>query len=205
MRRIEIGWKTPKQTIGNIFLLAQDDRNYICVSDIGKILVYSKEDFTIRFLDPLEEEKQIFGNTELVKQLQVDIYNDRCNFEKSIIELTERVEKLEADNEKFPEIVNRLEMVVGMFGITPTMQGESERVVGNTDIPPRTWTREEIGEALFNYLIGCINEEEYKKYKSVYDEGTQEDVCCFFFELDKIKSNDLTCKEIVEKHSNLTR
>jgi len=99
--------------------LAQDDRNYICVSDIGKILTYSKEDFYIRFLDSPEEVKQIFGNTEQlktevdtlkkkVKELETELdvikssdksWNEMQALKKAI-ESTERASNLNKENSK---------------------------------------------------------------------------------------------------------
>lgn len=94
------------------YYIGESEKSYFCIGDSENCFVYDKKKVKIDFLDSQEEENNKFGNSELV-------------------ELTEKVEKLEGE----------------MTAVLDTLN----RVVGNPDTPQPTFTRDEAKQAFINY------------------------------------------------------
>jgi predicted transcriptional regulator len=203
MRRVEISWKNPEQTIGKIFLLAQDDKQYICVSDIGKILIYSKADFSIRFLDPSELDSSEEENA-ITKKDYMDLFDNLVEHKGKIQSLEQRVEKfgnpefvktekLRLDNahakihnlttevDTLKKRVESLENLNKSRSMLEKLKGEPERVVGNPDEPQPTFTRIQCNYAFTNWALHLPKDYDAKEIH----------VADFLSELDKIRGSDV--------------
>jgi len=168
MRRVEIGQHKTDYYV-DMLLVIEDRTKFVCINLQGDLVVYKKEYYKYRFLDPPEEENEKFGNPEFVKTEKLRLDNAHAK----IHNLTTEVDALK-------ERTQSLENLNKSRSMLEKLKGEPERVVGNPDEPQPTFTRDEIGKA-FDAFMHKIN-------TGVYGTNTPLNSNSFLPELDKVKN-----------------